>query len=100
MDALLKLETKGGAYLMDHPDLVQIFAAVGREMDEGSLGPAASADHWTAIDSQLREVRAGIERAQANRDTKEANRLYQVEQSLIAKASGSRPIVGAQGRPA
>ena len=100
MDALLKLETKGGAYLMDHPDIVQIFAAVGREMDEGSLGPAASADQRTAIDSQLREVRARIEIAQANRDTKEANRLYQVEQSLIAKASGSRPIVGAHGRPA
>jgi hypothetical protein len=100
VDALLNIETTAGTFLLDHPDIVQIFAAAGREMDEGSLGPASTSDHRTAIDGQLRAVRAGIERAQANRDSKEANRLYQQEQALIARMNGTRPIVGSDGRAA
>ena len=42
IDALRQIETKGGRFLMDRPEMVKMLAAVGREMAEGTLGPSMS----------------------------------------------------------
>lgn len=99
-DDLRNIEMGNGRFLLDKPEIVRIFAAVGREMQEGNLGPSLSEGERDNIDTQIREVRDKIEDAQGRGDRKLANKLYQKEQDLIAKRDGSTPIVGSQGRAA
>lgn len=99
-DVLSKIETKDGRFLMDRPEIVKLFAVVGREMAEGSLGPSLTEGEAATIDGQIADVKKQISEAQDAGNSKLANQLYQKEQSLIAKRSGSKPIVGAQGRAA
>lgn len=100
VDALTKLETKDGRFLMDRPELVKLFAVVGREMAEGTMGPTLTESEAETIDGQIKDIRTKQAEAQASGDSKLANTLYQKEQALIARRSGSKPIVGAQGRAA
>lgn len=97
---LRHMELKNGRFLLDDPNVRQLFAQVGLEMTEGGLGPALTDSERNDINSQLKTIRDGIASAQDKGDNKEANRLYQEEQRLIGKLQGSAPIVGAQGRAA
>lgn len=100
VDVLSKIETKDGRFLMDRPELVEIFAVIGREMAEGSLGPTLTESEAETIDSQIADLRKQQAEAQSAGNSKLANQLYQKEQALIKKRSGNKPIVGAQGRAA
>lgn len=100
VDVLSKLETKDGRFLMDRPELVKLFAVVGREMAEGTLGPTLTESEAETIDGQIKDLRTQQAEAQSSGNSKLANTLYQKEQALIAKRSGNKPIVGAQGRSA
>lgn len=100
VEVLTKLETKDGRFLMDRPELVKLFAVIGREMAEGTLGPTLTESEAETIDSQIKDLRTQQSEAQSSGNSKLANQLYQKEQALIAKRSGSKPIVGAQGRAA
>lgn len=98
IDDLTSIETKDGRFLMDRADIVRMFAAIGREMSEGSLGPTLTESEKDTVDDQIRNVRAQVAEAQSVGDSKRANKLYQQEQALIAKREGSKAIVGSRGR--
>ena len=100
LDEVKNLEGKDGRFFLDNPVILRGLAAVGREMASGGLVPPLSESQRVASDDQLKDVRKKIAESQSKGDTKEANRLYQVEQDLIAKTSGSGPIVGDSGRVA
>jgi len=100
LDDLTKIETKDGRFLMDRAEMVKVFAVIGREMSEGSLGPAMSESERDTTEDQIREVRKQISEAQSVGDSKLSNKLYQKEQDLIKKLSGSNAIVGSEGRAA
>ena len=98
LDALRGIELKSGRYLMDDPNMLRLWAALGREMNEGSLGPAITDADRLGINDEIKAVRGKIDEAQAKGDSAEANRLYAIEQDLIKKRDGSSAIVGAAGR--
>ena len=98
LDDLTKIETKDGRFLMDRAEIVKMFAAIGREMSEGSLGPTLTESEKDTIDDQIRGVREQVAEAQASGDSKRANKLYQQEMALVAKRDGSKQIVGSRGR--
>lgn len=98
IEDLTRIETKDGRFLMDRAEIVKMFAAIGREMSEGSIGPTLTDSEKDTVDDQIRVVREQVAEAQATGDSKRANKLYQQEQALIAKREGSKPIVGARGR--
>lgn len=98
VEALTKIETKDGRFLMDRVEMSKLFAVIGREMAEGSLGPALSDNERDTVGDQISDVRKQIAEAQASGDSKAANLLFAKEQKLIEKMSGSKPVVGAAGR--
>lgn len=98
LDDLTKIETKDGRFLMDRSEIVKMFAAIGREMSEGSIGPTLTETEKDTVDDQIRGIRQQVAEAQSAGDSKRANKLYQQEQALIAKREGSKGIVGARGR--
>jgi len=100
IDALRKIETKDGRFVLDRAEFSKIFAVLGREMGEGTLGGVIGEDAREQLQGELDTVRQQISEAQEKGDSKRANQLYQKEQGLIAKMSGSRPVVGAAGRAA
>jgi DNA repair exonuclease SbcCD nuclease subunit len=98
LEDLTQIETKDGRFLMDRAEIVRMFAAIGREMSEGSVGPSLTDSEKDTVDDQIRGVRQQVAEAQSVGDSKRANKLYQQEQALIAKREGSKAIVGARGR--
>ena len=98
MDDLTQIETKDGRFLMDRTEIVRMFAAIGREMSEGSIGTTLTNSEKDTVDDQIRGVREQVAEAQSSGDSKRANKLYQQEQALIAKREGNKGIVGARGR--
>ena len=98
VEALRKIETKDGRFLMDRAEIVRMFAMIGREMAEGTLGPTLTAAESETLDGQIQDVRKQITEAQAAGDSKRSNMLYQREQALIAKQKGNKLVVGAGGR--
>ena len=97
IDDLTRMETKDGRLLMDNASMLRVFSVVGREMAEGSLGPALSPTERDTVDDRIREVRSQIKTAQGEGDSKRADRLYAEEQKLIAKMDGDKGIVGSPG---
>ena len=95
---LTQIETKDGRFLLDDARMVRVFAAIGREMAEGTLSPALNDSERDTVENEVADVRRQIGEAQSAGDSQKANRLYQREQALIAKM-GNRSIVGA-GRSA
>jgi len=98
LEDLQKIETKDGRFLMDNANMSKIFAVVGKEMSEGTIGPTLTSGERETAGEQITELRGKIASAQASGDSKLANNLYQKEQALIAKLNGSDPVVGAGGR--
>ena len=94
------MQMKDGRFLMDDARMLKIFATLGREMGEGTLGPAMNEDEVESAQSELASLRSQIEEAQAKGNSKQANKLYNKEQALISKMSGNAPVVGANGRSA
>ncbi len=89
------LETKDGRFVMDHPVVIRMFAEVGREMQNAGLIQGLTGDAAEQATDQITEIRERISKAQSEGNSKEANRLFALEQELIAKTQGNRPIVGA-----
>lgn len=94
------IEMKTGKFLLDHPLMVRAFAAVGREMAEGGLVPPLDDSARDAIDDQAADLQKRINKAQADGNDKEANRLYQEKLALLDRKLGRQPIVGAPERAA
>lgn len=98
LDDLTKIETKDGRFLMDRAEIVRMFAAIGREMSEGSIGTTLTESEKDTADEQIRNIRSQVAEAQSVGDSKRANKLYQQEQALLSKREGSKAIVGSRGR--
>ena len=99
IEELTSMETKDGKLLMDDARMMRVFAAVGREMAEGSLGATLTESEINTAEDQLIELRKQITSAQADGNSKKANKLFEQEQALIAKMKGNKNIVG-DGRAA
>ena len=98
VESLMKLEMKDGRFLLDNANMLRLFANIGREMDEGSLGPALTDSEAETINERIENIRKDITQAQSEGNTKKANKLFQEEQALLAKLKGNQPVVGAAGR--
>lgn len=92
------METKDGRFFLDHPIMLRALSAIGREMAEGGLVPPMDETAQEQATTQLGEIRNAIAKAQQDGDSKEANRLYQKEQDLLAQIQGNRGVVGSGGR--
>jgi len=99
-DEAKTIETKDGRFLLDHPLMARLLAKVGREMAEGGLGGVLTDAQREGADAELKTVRAQMAEAQGKGDSKEANRLYQKELSILARTQPNHGIVGANGRAA
>ncbi len=99
IDDLAKIETKDGRFLMDRVEMLKIFSVIGREMAEGTLGPAVSETERETVEDEIRTIRTQIAEAQNKNDSKRANQLYTKEQNLL-KRMGDQPVVGSAGRAA
>ena len=94
----------------DHPAIVEAGAILGRAYvtqagDPGRIttrkAKTMTTDNMatTDIEAKLRSLQGGIDKAQAQNDGPEANRLYQEQLRLQAQLpGGSGPIVGSEGR--
>ena len=100
IEDLQKIETKDGRFLMDRAEMVKIFATIGREMSEGTLGPTVTESEADTISNEIQGIRQQIEEAQSKGDSKRANNLYQKEQKLLGRLHGDSAIVGSAGRAA
>lgn len=100
LEGLRHKEMKDGRFLLDDADVLRLFAPIGREMSEGTLGRTVDDGERQRIEDEISDLRQKINKAQADGDSRKANELYQKEQQLIAKRDGSQPVVGASGRAA
>lgn len=98
LDSLTAMETKDGRLLMDNASMLRLFSVIGREMSEGSLGPAISDSERETIDEQITDIRAKVSAANNEGNSKLANQLYHKELALIAKRDGDKGIVGSGNR--
>lgn len=101
VDALRNIETKAGRFMLDDPNFVQIFAAIGREMGEDStFGRVMTDGDRQTAEARAKEIHGKIDEAMARNDHDLANKLDQELQDLHRKMGGAKPIVGAMGRAA
>lgn len=97
-DALMKIETKDGRFVMDHPVMVKIWGKLGREMGESTLGPVITGSDRAGLETQIQAKRDEINRLQAEGKGDAAQKAYEELLSMRARL-GNGPIVGA-GRAA
>ncbi len=100
LDELKKVKLDNGNFLLDDARMLKIFANIGRDMSEGTLGPTLTESESESIQEEIEGIRAKISEAQDKGDSKKANKLYEKEQALIARLKGDQPIVGSRGRAA
>jgi hypothetical protein len=99
MAELKTMETKDGKLLLDHPIVMKMYAHIGREMGEGTLGPAHSETDIAGMEKQIEAKRDEINKLQAEGKGDQADREYQNLLAMRAKL-GNKPIVGSQNRAA
>ena len=92
------LETTDGKFLLDHPLMVKMFAKLGREMGEGSLGSVATAGERDSLNEQAQSFRAKRNEAMSKGLTAEAKRWDAKELAVLEKLHGTDPIVGVATR--
>lgn len=88
LEELTKIETKAGRFLMDDARMLKLFSVIGREMGEGTLGPAISESERDTVEDEVRAVRKQIAAAQSEGNSKRANQLFQKEQKLLERIGG------------
>lgn len=98
LEDLTHMETKDGHFLLDNANILRVFAALGREMSEGTLGPVLSEGESETLQGEVEKIREQIAEAQDKGNSKKANALFAKEQALLAKIHGDGPVVGAETR--
>lgn len=94
------IETKAGRFLLDDPNMVEMFAKIGREMGEDRLGPNLTDAEKQTNTQKIQELGTAKHEAIRKGDRVLANRLDAEERALIQKTSGTGAIVGSHGRAA
>tara|TARA_R110000744_G_scaffold324456_2_gene430260 strand:- start:497 stop:1408 length:912 start_codon:yes stop_codon:yes gene_type:complete len=92
------METSDGNFMLDHPLMVRMFAQLGREMGEGSLGGVATAGERESLNEQAQGFRDKRNAAMAKNLHAEAKRWDQKELAVLEKLHGNAPIVGTSTR--
>ena len=61
---------------MDDARMLKLFSVIGREMGEGTLGPAISETERETVTEEIESLRKQQAEAQASGNSKKANQLY------------------------
>ena len=93
-----QIETSGGQFVLDHPILIRMFAKLGRDMGEGTLGSVATEGEKETLLEQANSYRDKRLDAHAKGNNAEARRWDEKERLILEKIHGSGPIVGADTR--
>ena len=106
--AMRVLEVAGG--VANHPDVMKWVAQVGRLLavipgdastikDRKAKAMTTDTMNTAAIEAKIKGIHQEMEKASAENDFGEANRLYLIEQELYGRLPGAgEPIVGSGGR--
>jgi hypothetical protein len=87
-----------GTMLGDHPEMLRLFAHLGRRMSEdGVMAPVAS-DEASDLETKIDELTAKAHAASASYNKAEADRLFRERDTLAQRLFGDAPIVGSAGR--
>ena len=92
------IEDKSGAYILDNPIMAKMFATLGRQMGEGSLGSVVTGGERETLMAKANSLREQTKAALANQDTAGANKLAAQELALFERMDGNDPVVGQSGR--
>lgn len=99
VEFLKKTEIKdGGGVLGDSPQMVRLFAKLGRQMSEDGVIKPVDADTAKDLNEKIDELTSQAHEARAKGDKGGAAKLFKERDELQAKLSGDEPIVGAGGR--
>lgn len=98
LEEVRHLELKDGRFVLDHPIFLRMLASFGREMGEGKVGGVMTEGDRGGVENQIGDLQTQIDKAQATGDRSKANKLYQEQQGLWRKITGSELVVGAEGR--
>jgi|GEM_PF-1988207 len=96
VDDLLQIKTADGRYLLDNEQMVQVFAAIGRESGEDTIGISES--ERATVQERIAELRDKRDKAQGAGKNDEAKRIDQQLMELYRKTEGSTPVIGAGQR--
>ncbi len=100
LDDLREVKTEDGKQFLERTEISRLFAIVGREMSESTLGPVLTDSELEGIQEAVIALREKAAKASAEGNSKLANQFYAQEQALSAKQKGNAPIVGSEGRTA
>ena len=97
-ETMRHVETADGRYILDNPVLIRMFAKLGRDMGEGTLGSVATDSEKETLLEQANSYRDKRLEAHAKGNNAEARRWDEKERLILEKIHGSGPIVGADTR--
>ena len=99
-ETMRHVETADGRYILDNPVLIRMFAKLGRDMGEGTLGSVATDSEKETLLEQANSYRDKRLDAHPKGNNAEARRWDEKERLILEKIHGSGPIVGADTRTA
>ena len=97
-ETMRHVETADGRYILDNPVLIRMFAKLGRDMGEGTLGSVATDSEKETLLEQANSYRDKRLDAHAKGNNAEARRWDEKERLILEKIHGSGPIIGADTR--
>ena len=92
------MEDKSGKFIMDNPIMIKMFARLGREMGEGSLGAVATSEEKESLMDKANEYRTKRQAAHAKGNSAEARKWDERERDMLGKIYGDDPAVGTKTR--
>ena len=92
------MEDRAGNYVLDNPLMARMFASLGRQMGEGSLGGVVTDGERETLMTKANDFRQKARDAHNAGNTAEANKMSAKELEVLTVLSGSDPVVGAEGR--
>jgi hypothetical protein len=92
------IEDKSGNFMLDNPLMVKMFARLGREMGEGSLGAVATSEEKETLMDKANEYRVKRQEAHSKGNNAEARKWDERERQVLGKIYGDDPVVGTKTR--
>ena len=92
------IETSDGKFILDNPILVRMFAKLGRDMGEGTLGSVATEGERDTLMEQANSYRDKRKEAYAKGNHAEARKWDEKERLALDKLHGGGAIVGTETR--
>ena len=92
------MEDKSGRFILDNPMMVRMFARLGREMGEGSIGAIATSEEKEGLMEKANDYRDKRMEAHAKGNNAEARKWDEREREMLGKIYGDDPLVGSKTR--